>query len=248
LFFSFFYFFFFRPFRRLKISGIVTDDKGAALPGVTVSVKGSTTATTTDVLGKFSIDVPGDNAVLQFTYVGMTMQEVSVSGKESIAISLVSTDAQNLNEVVVVGYGTQRKVTVTGAVSSVKGENLIKSPAVDLSNSLAGRLPGLVVIQTSGEPGYDGALVSIRGRNTLGNSSPLIVIDGIPDRDGGLGRLNPRDIESISVLKMLPVAIYGAGLGRCYSDYNKKTSGKLKLRMILTKLTTCQDTGNVKCI
>lgn len=155
-----------------KISGIVTDDKGAALPGVTVSVKGNTTATTTDVLGKFSIDVPGDNAVLQFTYVGMTMQEVSVSGKTSIAISLVSTDAQNLNEVVVVGYGTQRKVTVTGAVSSVKGENLIKSPAVDLSNSLAGRLPGLVVIQTSGEPGYDGALVSIRGRNTLWKQQP----------------------------------------------------------------------------
>ena len=104
----------------------------------------------------------------------------------------------------------KRKVTVTGAVSAVKGAELVKSPAVDLTNSLAGRIPGLVVIQTSGEPGYDGATVNIRGTNTLGNSSPLIVIDGIPDGDGGLGRLNPKDIESISVLKDASAAIYGA--------------------------------------
>jgi TonB-dependent SusC/RagA subfamily outer membrane receptor len=119
-------------------------------------------------------------------------------------------NVSKLEDVVVVGYGTQKKVTVTGAVTAIKGENLVKSPAVDISNSLAGRLPGLVVIQQSGEPGYDGATISIRGTNTLGNSSPLIVIDGIPDRDGGLGRLNPRDIESISVLKDASAAIYGA--------------------------------------
>ena len=122
----------------------------------------------------------------------------------------LETDAKALNEVVVVGYGTQRKVTVTGAVATLKGESIIKSPATDISNSLAGRLPGLVVIQQSGEPGYDGATISIRGTNTLGNNSPLIVIDGIPDRDGGLGRLSPRDIESISVLKDASAAIYGA--------------------------------------
>jgi TonB-linked SusC/RagA family outer membrane protein len=101
-------------------------------------------------------------------------------------------------------------VTLTGAVSAIKGEKLVKSPAVDMTNSLAGRLPGLVVIQQSGEPGYDGATINIRGLNTLGNSSPLIVIDGIPDRDGGLGRLNPRDVENISVLKDASAAIYGA--------------------------------------
>lgn len=192
-----------------KITGVVTDDKGGPLSGVTVTLKGSTTATSTDGSGKFSIDVPDNNAVLQFSYVGMAIQDVPVGAKDNIAIRMMSTES-NLNEVVVVGYGTQKKVTITGAVSAIKGEALIKSPAVDLSNSLAGRLPGLVVIQQSGEPGYDGATISIRGTNTLGNNSPLVVIDGIPDRDGGLGRLNPRDIESISVLKDASAAIYGA--------------------------------------
>ena len=115
-----------------------------------------------------------------------------------------------VDEVVVVAYGKQKKVTVTGAVVGVSGDKLVKSPAVDISNSLAGRLPGLVVIQPSGEPGYDGATISIRGTNTLGNNSPLIVIDGIPDRAGGLGRLSAQDIESISVLKDASAAIYGA--------------------------------------
>jgi TonB-linked SusC/RagA family outer membrane protein len=115
-----------------------------------------------------------------------------------------------LEEIVVTGYGTQRKATITGAVASIKGEDIIKSPAVNLTNTLSGRLPGLVVIQGSGEPGGDGATINIRGINTLGNSSPLVVIDGIPDRDGGIGRLNPQDVESISVLKDASSAIYGA--------------------------------------
>ena len=111
---------------------------------------------------------------------------------------------------VVVAYGTQKKVTVTGAVSALKGDRLVESPSVNLSTSLAGRLPGLVVIQPSGEPGNDDATISIRGTNTLGNSSPLVVIDGIPDRDGGIGRLISQDIESVSVLKDASAAIYGA--------------------------------------
>ena len=104
---------------------------------------------------------------------------------------------------------------------------------MDLTNSLAGRLPGLVVIQTSGEPGYDGATVNIRGTNTLGNSSPLIVIDGVPDRDGGLGRLNPRDIETISVLKDASAAIYGARAanGAILVTTKKGASGKPKISL-----------------
>ncbi len=190
------------------VSGKVADEKGEPLVGVSVVVKGTTTGGITDFDGKYSVTAD-KNATLVFSFIGYTPKEEAINGRSSIDMSL-ETDAKALNEVVVVGYGTQRKVTVTGAVATLKGENIIKSPATDISNSLAGRLPGLVVIQQSGEPGYDGATVSIRGTNTLGNNSPLIVIDGIPDRDGGLGRLSPRDIESISVLKDASAAIYGA--------------------------------------
>ncbi len=194
---------------KIRVSGIVKDDKGAPAANASVLVKGSTTGTTTDANGAFTLDVPSQKSVLVVSTTGFQTQEIAVGNNTSFSVNL-SQSVNQLNEVVVVGYGTQKKVTVTGAVSAIKGENLVKSPAVDLSNSLAGRLPGLVVIQTSGEPGYDGASVSIRGTNTLGNNSPLIVIDGVPDRDGGLGRLNPRDIESISVLKDASAAIYGA--------------------------------------
>ncbi len=191
-----------------NVKGKVADDKGQGLPGVSVLVKGTNVGSISDVNGEYSI-AAGKNATLVVSYIGFVTQEVAVNGRSVVDIAL-ETDTKALSEVVVVGYGTQKKVTVTGAVVQVQGEKLIKSPATDISNSLAGRLPGLVVIQTSGEPGNDGAKVSIRGTNTLGNSSPLVVIDGIPDRDGGLGRLSPRDIESISVLKDASAAIYGA--------------------------------------
>lgn len=192
-----------------RVSGTVTDESGVGMPGVNVTEKGTTNGAVTDVDGKYTLSVEGANSVLVFSFVGYEGQEVAVGSQTVINVSL-APDAGTLEEVVVVGYGTQKKVTVTGAVTAIKGADIVKSPAVDMSNSLAGRLPGLVVIQTSGEPGYDGARVRIRGNNTLGNSEPLIVIDGIPDRAGGLGRLNPKDIESISVLKDASAAIYGA--------------------------------------
>lgn len=192
-----------------KVSGKITDgDNGTPLPGVTVLIKGTNTGTTSDANGNFSVNA-SNSTILVFSFVGYSAQEVPVGSQTALTIALKPTSA-SLQEVVVVGYGTQKKVTVTGAVTAIQGEKIIKSPAVDISNSLAGRLPGLVVIQQSGEPGYDGALVRIRGQNTLGNSSPLIVIDGIPDRDGGIGRLSARDIENISVLKDASAAIYGA--------------------------------------
>lgn len=194
-------------FAQQKITGkVVSQD--SALAGVTVLIKGTTTSTQTDERGNFTINAPA-NATLIITNIGFATQELKVGSKSNIDVHMQAT-SQQLTDVVVVGYGVQRKVTVTGAVSAVKGETLVRSPAVDLSNSLSGRLPGLVVIQQSGEPGYDGATISIRGTNTLGNNSPLIVIDGIPDRDGGLGRINGGDIESISVLKDASAAIYGA--------------------------------------
>jgi TonB-dependent SusC/RagA subfamily outer membrane receptor len=115
---------------------------------------------------------------------------------------------QEMEQVVVVGYGTQRKATLTGSVSTVKGSDVMKSPSVNVSNSLAGRLPGLVAVNRSGEPGYDGSTLRIRGVNTFGDASPLIVVDGVPGRS--LERIDPSTIESISVLKDASAAIYGA--------------------------------------
>jgi TonB-dependent starch-binding outer membrane protein SusC len=190
------------------VKGKVSDEKGAPLIGVSIVVKGTTTGNITDVNGNYAVNAD-KGATLVFSFIGYSSKEELVNGRTVIDVAL-GEDEKALNEVVVVGYGTQKKVTVTGAVVSLQGEKLIRSPATDITNSLAGRLPGLVVIQTSGEPGRDGATISIRGTNTLGRNDPLIVIDGIPDRDGGMGRLNSRDIETVSVLKDASAAIYGA--------------------------------------
>jgi TonB-linked SusC/RagA family outer membrane protein len=192
-----------------QVSGVVADESGATIPGVNVIEKGTANGTTTDAEGKYTIVVGSENATLTFSFIGFTTQDVGVAGRSVIDIKLVS-DTQTLDEVVVVGYGEQRKVTVTGSVVAVNGSELQKSPAIDLSNSFAGRLAGVVAVQTSGEPGNDGSTIRIRGVNSIGNTSPLVVIDGIPDRDGGLNRLSPQDIETISVLKDASSAIYGS--------------------------------------
>ena len=191
------------------VNGTVIGNDQSPLIGASVLIKGTTAGSLTDNEGKFSVSVSPGADTLVVSYIGFATQAVSIAGQSNITITMQPSSA-SLDEVIVVAYGTQKKETVTGAVAGVKGVDLVKSPAVDLSNSLAGRIPGLVVIQPSGEPGFDGARITIRGNNTLGNSSPLIVIDGIPDRDGGLGRLSPQDIESISVLKDASAAIYGA--------------------------------------
>jgi TonB-dependent starch-binding outer membrane protein SusC len=191
-----------------NVSGTVKDETGNTMPGVNVLVKGTTNGTATDADGKFTLSVPA-NATLVLTFVGYTTSEVTV-GSESVLDVKMVPDAQTLSEVVVVGYTEQKKVTVTGAVVAVNGSELQKSPAMDLTNSLTGRLAGVSTVNASGEPGYDGATIRIRGANTLGNNGALIVIDGIPDRDGGINRLSPQDIESISVLKDAASAIYGA--------------------------------------
>ena len=216
--------------QKIRVTGIVKDENGAPSANSSVIVKGTKIGVVTDPNGTFAIDVPNSKSTLVISNAGYESQEVVVGNNTTYSFNMVVSTG-SLNEVVVVGYGTQKKLTVTGAVTAIKGENLVKSPAVDLSNSLAGRLPGLVVIQTSGEPGADGATINIRGTNTLGNSSPLIVIDGVPDRDGGLGRLNPRDIESISVLKDASAAIYGARAanGAILVTTKKGASGKPKV-------------------
>ena len=194
--------------RQTRISGTVQSDDGEVLPGVSILLKGTTTGTTTDLDGNYALSAT-EGSILQFSYIGYITQEIEVGAQSTINVSL-ELDSEQLEEIVVVGYGEQKKVTVTGSVAAVKGEELVKSPVTNLSNSLAGRVPGLIAVNRSGEPGYDDSGIRIRGTNTLGNNNALIVIDGIPARAGGLQRLNPLDIESISVLKDASAAIYGA--------------------------------------
>ncbi|MDO8965635.1 MAG: TonB-dependent receptor [Algoriphagus sp.] len=193
-----------------EVSGVViSGEDNLPLPGVSILLKGSTSGTVTDVDGKFRISVTSDQSVLVFSFIGFTTQEVLVGARSEISVTL-GPDMKSLAEVIVVGYGEQKKETITGSVATVKGSELAKSPAVNLSNSIAGRMPGVVAVNRSGEPGYDGSAIRIRGSNTLGNNDALIVIDGIPARAGGIDRLNPNDIESISVLKDASAAIYGS--------------------------------------
>ncbi|OOG71510.1 TonB-dependent receptor [Algoriphagus sp. A40] len=193
-----------------EVSGVVkSGEDNLPLPGVSILLKGSTTGTVTDVDGKFKISVTSDESVLVFSFIGFQTQELVVGALSEFDITL-GPDMKSLEEVIVVGYGEQKKETITGSVATVKGGELAKSPSVNLSNSIAGRMPGVVAVNRSGEPGYDGSAIRIRGSNTLGNNDALIVIDGIPARAGGIDRLNPNDIESISVLKDASAAIYGS--------------------------------------
>jgi TonB-linked SusC/RagA family outer membrane protein len=198
-----------RALQATKITGRVTSDKGEPLKGVTVLEKGTNNGTSTAEDGSFTLQVTNPNAVLVFSYIGFGTKELALKGKATADMTLQTAD-NSLRDVVVVGYGTQKKVTVTGAVAQVKGAELEKSPNVNLSGSLVGRLPGVYAVQPSGEPGYDQSTIRIRGTNTLGNTSALIVVDGVPDIAGGLDRINPADIETMSVLKDASAAIYGA--------------------------------------
>lgn len=193
--------------KTITVKGKVRDGKNTSLPGVTVVIKGTTKGTTTDDKGNFTINAVDPDATLVFHFIGYESQEIALRGQTSPSIVLKESEKQ-LDEYVVVAYGTQKKVTKTGAVSTVKGSEIKQAPTVNVSNALVGRVSGLVAMNSSGEPGYDGSSLLIRGRATLGNANPLVVIDGIP-RDG-LQRINPNDIENISVLKDASAAIYGS--------------------------------------
>ena len=209
----------------LTVSGKVTEEDGSPLPGVNIIEKGTTNGTTSDAQGAYSLNVINENSVLVFSFIGYVSQEITVSSQTTLNITLVS-DIETLSEIVVVGYGEQKKETLTGSVTTVSGKEIAKSPAINLSNSLAGRLPGLTVIGATSEPGYDDALLRIRGLGTFGNPNPLIVVDGIPNRS--LSRIDPATVESISVLKDASAAIYGAQAanGVILITTKKGTAGK----------------------
>ncbi|MDX9882232.1 MAG: TonB-dependent receptor [Prolixibacteraceae bacterium] len=211
--------------QQKAVSGKVIDSKGQSLPGVTVVVKGTTHGTVTNTDGEYSIANISANATLVFSFVGMKTQEVEVAGSVSINI-VMEEDAIGIEEVVAVGYGTQRRVEVTGSVSSVKGDDLQVVKNTDLRNSMQGRLPGVRIKQQSSEPGSYETVMDIRG---LG--SPLVVVDGVPRDD--FQKIDPNEIESISVLKDASAAIYGvrAANGVVLITTKKGISGKTKVTL-----------------
>ena len=192
-----------------KITGTVTDAKGEPLIGAGVLVKGTKTGAATDFNGGYTLTVPGPNAILVFSSIGYKTVEIQV-GSQTVIDATLPDDAQLIDEVVVVGYGVQSKLTLTGSVTSTAGTELTKSSSVNLSQGLAGRLSGVIVNNRSGEPGKDDAVMFIRGRSTLGDNSPLIIIDGVQGRGDEFGRLTGDEIESVNVLKDASAAIYGA--------------------------------------
>lgn len=196
-----------------SITGKVTDDKGTSLPGTNIQLYGSGIGTVTDSSGFFRIDPATIDTAYQLiiSRVGFTAQQVITKGNEFLEIILLQ-DNQSLSDVVVVGYGTQKKETVTGAISTLSGAELVQSPVANISNSLAGRIAGISAVQASGEPGYNTSTIRLRGISTLndGGQDPLIVIDGIQSTVNIMNVLDPNDIENVSVLKdASATAIYG---------------------------------------
>lgn len=199
-----------------SVKGKVTDDKGEFIPGVSITVKGSQQGTLTDAEGMYSIQAPG-NATLVFSFLGYLKEEVEVNNRSTVDVAL-KTDTKALEEVVVVGYGTQRRVETTGSIASVKAADLVQTPVANIAQGLQSRVAGVQINQNSGSPGGN-ISVRIRGTNSInGSSEPLYVIDGIQISNGGgitdvspLSTINPNDIESVEVLKDASAsAIYGA--------------------------------------
>ena len=186
------------PAPVITVTGQVLNASALPLPGVSVMVRGASTGTVTDREGRFSLNVPYAEATLVFSFIGYQSQEVALQGRSTLAITL-KEDAQNLKDVVVVGYGTQKKVTVTGAVAAISSKELQQSPTANLTNALAGRLPGLNVNQfAGGEPGVDVSDLYIRGIGTYGNARPIVIVDGV---ERSLNYLSADEIETFTILK-----------------------------------------------
>jgi TonB-linked SusC/RagA family outer membrane protein len=195
------------PQDQITVAGTVLDENGLGMAGVKVLEKGTYNVGVTDNDGKYFIKVSRSNGVIVFSFIGYVTKEVEVKGQRVIDMKMEPENAA-LNEVVVIGYGTQKKATVSGSVSSVKGTEIVQSPALNITNIIAGKISGLVAVGQSGEPGEDYSTLYIRGRSTLNDNSPLIVVDGVPNRS--LERIDPSTIESISILKDASAAIYGS--------------------------------------
>lgn len=193
--------------QSIKISGMVKDSHGDVIPGVSVKVKGTSTATVSSGDGKFSLVVPSSQSILVFSFVGYDAKEVTVGASTNLNIMLQDQN-NSLNDVVVVGYGVQKKVNVIGSVATIDAKAIENRPVTNLSSSLGGLSSGVSVRQASGKPGADGATIRIRGTGTLNSNNALIIVDGIV---GSMDAVNPNDVETISILKDAAAAsIYGS--------------------------------------
>jgi TonB-linked SusC/RagA family outer membrane protein len=217
-----------RPVQQKTIRGKVVDENQQPIPGAGVSIKGGTASTTTDNAGNFSIAVPDGGQTLVFTFVGYVRQEIAIGDRSQITVSL-KPDVQALSEVVVVGYGTQKKVNLTGAVSAVKGDDLNWKPVGQVSSALQGVASGVTVTQSQGQPGSDQSSIRIRGIGTLNNSNPLVLVDGVQT---DINNVDANDIASVSVLKDAAAAsIYGvrAANGVILITTKRGASGKTSI-------------------
>ncbi len=189
------------------VSGVVKDSSGEGIIGASVLQKGTTNGTITDFDGNFTLSVTGNDAILQISFVGYTTQDIPVGNKTSFAV-VMQDDTKVLDEVVVVGYGAQKKESVVGAISQVSSKELLRSPAANVSQAIAGKIPGVITTQTSGAPGSDDMQIFIRGRASFaGDNQPLILVDGV---ERSFSQIAPDDIETISTLKdASATAVYG---------------------------------------
>lgn len=209
-----------------RISGVVNDNFGPVV-GANVSIKGTTIGSITDMDGKFSFDAP-ENGILVVSFIGYTTQEIPVKGKNEFIITL-KEDTELLDEVVVVGYGTQKKVNLSGSVSAIEGEQIASKPSTDVLSALQGEMPGVTITRGGGQPGAEGTGVQIRGYSSVNDTKALVLIDGV---EGDMSMLNADDIESISVLKdAASCAIYGAraAAGVILVTTKNGTEGKPKI-------------------
>jgi TonB-linked SusC/RagA family outer membrane protein len=214
-----------------KVTGKVTDEQGKELPGVNVAIKGTTRGTSTDVNGVYTLDVSGDSDVLVFSFVGYLAKEMAVGAASTLDVKL-DPDTKALEEVVVVGYGVQKKATVTGSIASIKGDAIAQVPAPNISQSLAGRVAGVSMRPNGGQPGKDDPDIHIRGIVTTGNNKPLVVVDGV--RRDNIRQIDPASIETITILKdAAAVAPYGIGgaNGVIMITTKKGKSGKPQVRV-----------------
>jgi len=214
--------------QQQNVSGKVIDNNGNPLPGVSIVVKGTTIGTTTDVNGYFRIANVTENTILEFSFMGMQTQNIVVGSQTIINITMAE-ESIGLNEIVAIGYGVQKKVSITNAVSSINGEQISTRNSTNITQALQGKLPGLTIIDRGGAPGNENLTTRIRGVTSLNDNNPLILIDGVP---GNLSRINPVDIESISVLKdAASTAIYGsrAAAGVILVTTKSPQEGKLSI-------------------
>ncbi|TQO39652.1 TonB-linked SusC/RagA family outer membrane protein [Arenibacter algicola] len=213
--------------KQTSLEGTVLDMDGNPLPGASVVIKGTTRGVTTDFDGNFTITAEVGE-ILEVSYIGMKTQEVVIVNMKPLNISLEADSAQ-LDEVVIVAYGTQKKSSLTASVASVKGEEIARTPVANISSTLGGRVPGLITRQSSGEPGQDETSVLIRGAGTTGNTAPLVIVDGVPR---SYNQIDPQSVESISFLKdaaaVAPYGVAGAN-GVILVTTKKGTTGKLQL-------------------